>query len=229
MDFLQQDYLVCFIKVDSAHLGEPAMRRRIYFILVRRHELVFESEELDSMLSQCFWHLNFKIIANTLKHVTCTRDVARATIKNHRHLETHCNEVYKKLKLDFIPTIGPPASYDSYSLQKPINLTPLRCTWGQTCCFRTIASTFRPFRRIWLLRPSQQERLPIMTLPQGSSVALVNLAAILNVHFVFFWGRLLEFILGQSQIVLDGWKSTGERCVSWRHPSWVTSKTWYWL
>ena len=51
MNFLKKDYLVCFIKVDSAHLGSPAMRRRIYFILVRRHDLVFESEVLQQKIA----------------------------------------------------------------------------------------------------------------------------------------------------------------------------------
>ena len=36
MESVRESYLVCYIKVDSAHLGDPVQRRRIYFILVRR-------------------------------------------------------------------------------------------------------------------------------------------------------------------------------------------------
>ena len=36
MESIRKSYLVCHIKMDSAHLGEPVQRRRIYFILIRR-------------------------------------------------------------------------------------------------------------------------------------------------------------------------------------------------
>ena len=33
---IRKKYLVAFTKVDSAHLAEPALRRRVYILLVRR-------------------------------------------------------------------------------------------------------------------------------------------------------------------------------------------------
>ena len=36
MDKIRKKYLVAFIRMDQAHLGDPVLRRRVYIILVRR-------------------------------------------------------------------------------------------------------------------------------------------------------------------------------------------------
>ena len=126
---------VCFIKVDSAHLGSPAMRRRIYFILVRRHDLFFESEALQQK------HAFLQLIGISLNHMTCTRDVACATIKDHCQLEAHCNQVYQKLKLNFVTHLGPPASY----VWLPKNSPSIRD--------RSVAPEVRPAPSRWLPIP----------------------------------------------------------------------------
>lgn len=45
MQELRKTYLLCFIKVDSAHLGDPAGRRRIYFILIRRPLIMLSNQK----------------------------------------------------------------------------------------------------------------------------------------------------------------------------------------
>lgn len=135
MSSLRKCYLVCFIKVDSAHLGSPAMRRRIYFILVRRHDLFFESEALQQK------HAFLQLIGISLNHMTCTRDVACATIKDHCQLEAHCNQVYQKLKPNFVTHLGPPASY----VWLPKNSPSIRD--------RSVAPEVRPAPSRWLPIP----------------------------------------------------------------------------
>ena len=36
MESIRKLYLVAILKVNGAHLGDPASRRRVYFVLVRR-------------------------------------------------------------------------------------------------------------------------------------------------------------------------------------------------
>ena len=36
MEKVRRRYLVAFVKVNSSHLGDPACRRRIYIIMIRR-------------------------------------------------------------------------------------------------------------------------------------------------------------------------------------------------
>jgi hypothetical protein len=36
MEKVRKRYLAAFVKVNSSHLGDPACRRRIYIIMIRR-------------------------------------------------------------------------------------------------------------------------------------------------------------------------------------------------
>lgn len=89
MDPLKKKYLICAIKVDAQHLGDPVCRRRIYFILIRRcADPYTQSKEVVCQLA---------------------RDVCDKKIKNHLDLEKHCSSAYQKLKRKE-PTISVPAA-----------------------------------------------------------------------------------------------------------------------
>lgn len=60
---VRQLYYVCFIKVDSAHLGDPAMRRRVYFILIRR-----QTGQKDWQVSDMFSSRNLSISKHCMPH-----------------------------------------------------------------------------------------------------------------------------------------------------------------
>ncbi len=88
MKDLRKIYCVAYVKVDSAHLGDPACRRRVYIIMVRRQALQRRCQKV-SQQSVNQWQLSFPAPA---------RDVILQKLKNHNDLESHCLETYKKLR-----------------------------------------------------------------------------------------------------------------------------------
>ena len=104
---IRKKYLVAFLRVDQAHLGEPVSRRRIYILLVRRPPL--------SASNGITFHLSVSHVWISLgldyPQFVCARDVALRKLKTHGDLEKHCGETYKLLT-EAVPE-GPTVPLDS--------------------------------------------------------------------------------------------------------------------
>ena len=95
---IRKKYLVAFIRVDQAHLGDPALRRRVYIILVRRLQTIHCMDKLHAQ--DWLWKilLDFNLIHLFMFNQHPDRDIAMGELWSHNDLEKHCESTYQMLK-----------------------------------------------------------------------------------------------------------------------------------
>ena len=121
MEDLRKSYCVAYAKVDSAHLGDPACRRRVYIIMVRRHLAKKSSKGLATVSQPMILDL-----------CDPARDVILQKLKNHSALESHCLETYKKLTMENPVAISVPLRK---SQQYKLNVIRFLCCLSRCCLF----------------------------------------------------------------------------------------------
>lgn len=89
-------YLVAFQNIDSVHLAEPSLRRRVYIVLIRRPCKIMSANQL--MTSNQFHSAWVLPTVDSNDPFWCGRDVALQKITTHDTLESHCKNMYKKIR-----------------------------------------------------------------------------------------------------------------------------------
>lgn len=212
---IRKKYLVAFTKVDSAHLAEPALRRRVYILLVRRpftRDMFLDSSENCLPKNACVTLIRF------------ARDVALQKLRSHEALEEHCRGIYKELTRELPAPI--PVSLvikENWSLCRwmyIIKMYPIAWNevWpaaagrlpvsecyseGSQGCDCKEEREGRQWRIVWLDKKVLWSHLE----SNNKHIPMRNTESS-PVNFPFHWGPSWR-----SQ---SGWKSIGEKCPTLR-------------